>query len=283
MVTGMLERSVAQSAPRSLQVGGVARTYLVHVPPRAPASGGYPIVLLLHGAGGSGRRIAAHTGMDRIADREGFIAVYPDGLERRWNDGRRGLSAADDVAFIRSLLDTLRRQYRVDSTRIFASGISNGAMLAHRLACDLPGVFAAIAPVAGAMPAAIAERCRQPKVSMIAIQGTADRLVPYAGGSVGERGPVLSARATAEHWARASGCGATPAAESLPDRIRDGTRIQRFTWTGCDRGIALYAVIGGGHTWPGGPGGTSRLIGSTTREIDGAEVIWGFFRRHPKR
>ena len=262
----------------------MVRTYVLHPPARAPAPGGYAVVLVLHGAGGTGRQIAAHTALDRVADREGFLAVYPDGLDRRWNDGRK-MSSSDDVGFIRSLLDTLRREYPVDSTRIFATGISNGAMLAHRLACDLPGVFAAIAPVAGAMPAAIADGCRRATVSMIAIQGTGDRLVPYEGGTIGAaRGAVLSARATAAHWAAAAGCRTLPAVESLPDRVHDGTRVQRLTWTGCDRGIALYAVVGGGHTWPGGPGGgSSRLIGRTTHEIDGAETIWAFFQRHPKR
>ena len=267
----------AQSEARSLRLGAATRTYVIHRPVRA-AVAPRPLVLVLHGAGGTGRQIARHTGFDRIADREGFLAVYPDGIDRRWNDGRK-LSGSDDVGFIRALVDTVRREFRIDSARIFVTGISNGAMLAHRLACDLPGTFAAIAPVAGALPASLVERCSRSTVSMIAFQGTADRLVPFEGGNVARaRGAVLSARATAEHWARAGGCRTDPIVRPLPDRMRDGTRIQRFIYPGCARvAVELYAIIGGGHTWPGGPVSGGR----TTREISAAEVMWSFFERSP--
>ncbi len=187
--------AAAAGGPRTLRVSGVERTYLLDVPPSYRPGTPAPLVMVFHGAGGSGRRMAPHTGFSRLAGREGFVAVYPDGLGRRWNDGRSALATRDDVGFVKALLDTLERELSLDSTRVYAAGISNGAMFSYRLACELPGVFAAIAPVAGATPANLAESCgRTAPVSVLAIQGTADPLLPYAGGGVGGgRGSVLSA------------------------------------------------------------------------------------------
>lgn len=282
-------QSAPASAPagrlRTLRVNGVERTYLLYVPPTYQPGTPAPLVLVFHGAGGSGRRMAPHTGFSRLAARAGFVAVYPDGLRRRWNDGRSAAATQDDVGFVRALLDTLRRELSLDSTRVYATGISNGAMFSYRLACDLPGVFAAIAPVAGATPADLTAGCAQTTpVSVLAIQGTADPLLPYAGGGVaGGRGSVLSARESIAFWAKVAGCGQAPAVTEEPDRVRDGTRVQLTAYAGCrdGRGVELHTVQGGGHTWPGGPP-VGRSVGRVSREIDATELIWAFFARHPR-
>ena len=280
--------SPAQTSPaltgeaRTLRVNGVERSYFVFVPSRYRAGTPAPLVLVFHGAGGRGHRMAPHTGFSRLAEREGFVAVYPDGLGRRWNDGRGVAAGHDDVGFVRALLDTLGRALTLDSTRVYATGISNGAMFSYRLACDLPGVFAAIATVAGAMPGGLAEGCATTKpVSVLAIQGTRDPLLPYQGGMAGGRGSVLSATESVAFWARVDGCGATPASAPGIDRVRDGTRVELTTYPGCrdGRGVALYTVDGGGHTWPGGPA-VGRSVGRVSRELDATEVIWEFFARH---
>ena len=277
----------SKSGMRTLRAGGLERSYLVHLPAPRPAGRALPLVLVFHGAGGRPRGIADHTGFSRVADREGFIAVYPAGIRNRWNDGRgRPSTPYDDVAFIRAMLDTLLRTERIDPARIYATGISNGAMFVHRLACELPGVLAAIAPVAGALPAAIAPGCAgAPPVSVLAIQGTEDQLVPYDGGGVARtRGAVLSARESVAHWARRAGCGAAPVAGRRVDRVQDGTALVQYAHAGCGGGsaIELYEVRGGGHTWPGGPRVTARLLGRTTRELDGTRAIWDFFAAHPR-
>ena len=271
--------------PRTLRVNGVERTYLLLVPssyrPGTPA----PLVLVFHGAGGRGRRMAPHTGFSRLAQREGFVAVYPDGLGRRWNDGRGTAAGQDDVGFVRALLDTLRRELSLDSNRVYATGISNGAMFSYRLACDLPGVLAAIAPVAGATPATLTAGCADTRpVSVLAIQGTADPLLPYAGGGVaGGRGSVLPAAESIAFWARVSACTGPPAVTDEPDRVHDGTRVQRTAYAGCrdGRSVELYTVRGGGHTWPGGPP-VGRSVGRVSRELDATAVIWQFFARHSR-
>ena len=262
------------------------RTFRLRLPPGYADGHPVPLVVVLHGGGGNGRHMARHIGMGAIADRERFAVAYPDGIGGFWNDGRgitsRGI---DDVGFIRTLLDTLSRRLRIDSTRIYATGISNGAMFAHRLACELPGRFAAIAPVAGGMPAALVGQCTGSPVSVLSIQGTADRLVPYEGGTVaGTRGEVLSAAASAAHWARIAGCAPAPVTTPLPDRApRDGTTIRHTGYRGCNgRAISLYTVTGGGHTWPGGEATSVRLMGRTSRDISASREIWRFFAAHPR-
>jgi polyhydroxybutyrate depolymerase len=228
--------------------------------------------------------MARHTGFTALAEREGFVVAYPAGIRRRWNDGR-GMVSQDDIGFVRALLDTLAHELSIDPRRIYATGISNGAMLTYRLACDLPGVLAAIAPVAGAMPGALAGRCAHaPPVALAAFQGSADPLVPYDGGNVAiRRGQVLPAVESVELWAASAGCTDTPTVSIEPDRVTDGTRVRLSTWSGCKDGhdVELYTIEGGGHTWPGDAAGRG-LLGRVTRDLDATTTIWSFFSAHPK-
>jgi polyhydroxybutyrate depolymerase len=271
--------------PRTLQAGGVTRRYFLYLPSTWHRGRPAPLVLVFHGGGGRASAIAPHTGFSRLAEREGFVVAYPQGLNGRWNDGRGYAATHDDVGFVRALLDTLERELSIDPRRVYATGISNGAMFAYRLACDLPGVFAAVAPVAGAMPADLVTACAHTQpVSVLAFQGTADPLMPYFGGGVARRrGRVLSAERSIAFWATTSGCAAAPVTTDEPDRVTDGTRVRRTVYGACREGrvVELYTIEGGGHTWPGGPpvGGS---VGRVTREIDATPVIWAFLAEHPK-
>ena len=287
---GILGTPLAAQTPgieqrRTLEVGGGRRSYLLYLPSSWQRVRPLPLVLVFHGAGGRGAGMARHTGFSRLAEREGFAVVYPDGVDRRWNDGRGLGGARDDVGFVRLLVDSLEREVGIDPRRVYATGISNGAMFSHRLACDLPGVLAAIAPVAGAVPTGLAERCGAAgPVALVAFQGTADPFVPYAGGGVAlRRGAVLSAERSAGFWAHINGCGPVPDAEPAIDSVTDGTRLRRSSYPGCreNRSVVLYTVEGGGHTWPGGPATRGR-IGRASREIDATDAIWAFFQRHPR-
>jgi len=287
---GLTTAISAQSAPteerRTLRVDGVERRYLILLPPSVRPGQPAPVVLVFHGGGGRAQGIAPHTGFSRLAEREGFVAVYPDGLGHRWNDGRGYASTHDDVGFVRALLDSLRRELTIDPRRIYATGISNGAIFSYRLACDLPGVFAAVAPVAGAMPVALVSSCAHPEpVSVLAMQGTADPLMPYGGGGVARRrGRVLSAARSVAFWAAAAGCAAAPVTTPEPDVTpADGTQVRRTAYPGCrdGRSVELYTIEGGGHTWPGGPpvGGA---VGRVSRDVDATALIWAFFAEHPR-
>jgi polyhydroxybutyrate depolymerase len=286
LAPAVLAQSAATEQRRTLQVDGLSRGYLVYLPSTYQAGRPVPLVFVFHGGGGRASGIAPHTGFSRLAEREGFVAVYPDGLEGRWNDGRGYAATHDDVGFVHALLDTLQRELSIDPRRVYATGISNGAMFAYRLACDLPGVFAAVAPVAGAMPVDLAPSCRHTEpVSVIAMQGTADPLMPYAGGGVARRrGRVLSADQSVVFWATLDGC--TDPVLVMPEENpapEDGTRIRRTIFNGCRdrRGVELYTVVGGGHTWPGGPP-AGRAVGRVSRDIDATPLIWSFFAQHPK-
>ncbi|MGH7581195.1 MAG: extracellular catalytic domain type 1 short-chain-length polyhydroxyalkanoate depolymerase [Gemmatimonadales bacterium] len=278
----------AQSHPsegtrRTIQAGGVERSYLLHRPSSLPAGRPLPLLLVFHGAGGQGAGMARHTGLAGLGVQRGYAVVHPDGLDRRWNDGR-GNSGAADVEFIRLLLDSLGRELPVDTRRVYAAGISNGAGFAYRLACDLPGVFSAVAAVAGAPAAALEERCAATRpVSVVAFQGTRDPLMPYQGGNVAaRRGRVLSAPRAVALFAEVDACAPSPTVTTEPDSATDGTRVRRSSYAGCGQGreVVLYTIAGGGHTWPGGPP-VGRRVGRVTRDIDASRVMLDFFDRHP--
>jgi polyhydroxybutyrate depolymerase len=270
---------------RTLRVDGVERSYYLYLPGSYHGTGSRTLVLVFHGAGGRAQGFARHTGFSAVAEREGFVVVYPQGLQRRWNDGRGNGTPHDDVGFVRALLDTLQRELDIDPRRIYATGISNGAMFSYRLACDLPGVLAAIAPVAGALPAQLAPGCGQTApLSVLVFQGTADPLVPYAGGGVaGRRGSVLGAERSIAFWAGVDGCAGQPTATLEPDRVHDGTRVRRLDFADCREGrsVVLYTIEGGGHTWPGGPA-AGRIVGRVTRELEATQLIWAFFAAHER-
>jgi polyhydroxybutyrate depolymerase len=279
---------------RQVTVDGVPRTYLVHVPPQKPAAG-FPVVLAFHGAGAQGAGMIGLTHIDALADRRGFIAVYPDGIDRRWDDGRRSIAAhTNDVAFTVAMLDDLAHAYPVDARRVFAAGMSNGAMLSERLGCELSARIGAIAAVAGGMAADIAPSCHPAKpVSVLQIAGTADPVMPYGGGIVanhsvfGVGGEVVGAARTAELWAHIDGCGSAGAPAALPPvPPADGTSVTRTHYAGCAAGreVSLLTVTGGGHAWPGGPQYLpALLIGPASTQLDASNTIIDFFLAQPPR
>ncbi|QIS12111.1 extracellular catalytic domain type 1 short-chain-length polyhydroxyalkanoate depolymerase [Nocardia arthritidis] len=280
-----------------LNVGGTQRHYLIHRP-AAPRLGRIPAVLVFHGGGGTARYMADRSGFDRLADDSGFLAVYPDGIDKSWNDGRGGDTRAgalgvDDVGFVSSLIDRLVADENVDPARIFATGMSNGAMFTEDLGCRLSAKLAAIAPVAGTLPAADAPDCAPTHpLPVLEIHGTADPVVPYQGGVVrvtsGNLGgsgssPVLSTDATQQLWRAKNGCG-QPDTANLPSRTDDGTSVTTYT-AACAGGtsVVLYSVTGGGHSWPGGQQYLpAALIGPVSHQFDATETIWRFFAAvHP--
>lgn len=277
----------AAAQTHELRHGGVARTYALHVP---ASYGGrpMPLVLVLHGGGGTGPQVARVTGFSDLADREGFIVAYPSGLDRGWNDSRTvpGRAEPDDVGFLAALVEHLARTYAIDRQRVYATGISNGGFMSYRLACERADLVAAIGPVAGLMPEPL--RCAPSRpVSVVQIHGTEDGLVPWAGGTVARnRGRTLSVADTMALWARLNGCPQTPQVAQEPDRDpRDGTRVRRESYAPCRAGTAvvLYAVEGGGHTWPGRDRSRLPFLGRLSRDLDATETVWAFFKAHPRR
>ena len=281
----------AEVQTRTLDTGGARRTYLLFVPeaPRAPVTG-WPLIVALHGGGGTAAQMMGFGRFNAIAAREGFAVVYPQGTGRRWNDGRvfrgRGETNADDVAFVRAVVtDIAARGTALDRRRIFAAGISNGGFMSFRLACDAADLFAAVAPVTATMPADLGPRCApSAPVAVLVINGTADPLVPYEGGHVRAmfslRGEIWSTDRTIAFWAKQNRCTAPPDVRALADRdLKDGTRVVDISYARCaGPRVRLLRVEGGGHTWPGGAQYLpAAWIGTTNRDIDASEEIWKFF------
>jgi polyhydroxybutyrate depolymerase len=221
------------------------------------------------------------------------VTVYPDGLVLGWNDGRtspdlqRLRGGADDLSFLRALVESLIADGVADPGRIVVTGSSNGGMMALRLACDMADRLAAIAVVTAPLSAEQAQSCRPARpLSILVMNCTADATFPYEGGRTAgppgqDFGRVLSAEATAERWRSWNGCRGEPERYVLPDRDPgDGTRIHLQASRGCagDTEVLLYTVQGGGHTLPGHGGGGR--AGLSSRDADGAALIWAFLRRH---
>lgn len=285
LVGPVRSRAQGTDSTLSLLLGGLARTYLLHLP---PAAGGrpLPLVVLLHGRLGTGAGMARLTHFNQVADSAGVVVAYPDGWHRSWADGRMGTPAdqygVDDVAFILAMIDDIAAHAAIDTSRIYAAGISNGGFMTERLACDAGRRFAAVGVVAATFSDSLAARCRlHPAVAVEFFNGTADPLVPYEGGDLkGDRGHVLSVDATVALWAEDEACAATPEVEPVLDTVHDGTHVSRRTWPSCGgRGAVIaFRIDGGGHTWPGGTQYLPKMmVGIASKNLDASRELWSFF------
>ena len=276
---------------------GLERTYLIHIPPSWDEIESMPLVIALHGGGGTGKRMVSLTqgGLNTLADKEGFIVAYPDGIKKRWNDGRdERFSQADDVAFISALIEHFVQAMNIDRARIYATGVSNGAHMSMRLVRELSDKIVAVALVAYSMQKRYEQVPVSTKpVSFLIMTGTSDPFTPWQGGNTPDPAgrrmleEVLSVPQTVGVLVSHNQCSSTPTIVYEPDKdSQDGTRVRKEVYENGKDGteVILYAIEGGGHTWPGGyqylP---ERIIGRTSKDIDANEVIWGFFKKHVRK
>jgi polyhydroxybutyrate depolymerase len=262
----------------TLLAGGRERTYTLHVPPGVPGARGWPLVVVLHGLGGTPAETALMTGWSHQADAAGAVVVYPAGIGNSWNArfccGTAQEQGIDDVGFIRALLGAVAAAVPIDGHRIFVTGISNGGFMSYRLGCALADQIAAIGPVAGAL---LEPDCAPTApVSVLAFHGTADQLVPYAG-ETGPQGRTVwpSVEQSVGFWARHDGCAATA---PTPTPAAGGALLT--TWPSCPAGLAveLITIPGGGHLWPGGLGSAN----DPAHAVDATALLWTFFAAHPR-
>ena len=272
---------------RELTIGDQFRSYSVHVPPSYDPRRPTPVVLVFHSAMMNGSFMAKFCGLSEKADQAGFIAVYANGtgstpLFLYWDAGGVRGRVSDDVGYVVRLLDDLATVVNVDPKRVFATGMSNGGMMCYRLAAELSDRIAAIAAVAGTMAI---DNCQPHRpVSVLHFHGTKDGLVLFDGPD--ERIPknlkFLSVEDTIRAWVKLNGCPPTPEITALPGRAGGGMTIRKKTYgPGRDGSeVILYAVEGGGHTWPGRDPRLP-LLGKSTRDISANDIIWDFFQKHP--
>jgi polyhydroxybutyrate depolymerase len=265
-------------------VGGRERTFIEYVPKTLKP--GAPLLFVLHPSGGdaSGMRDYSKYEFDELADKYGFLVVYPDGFENTWNDCRGGSPFSskrlkiDDSGFIEALLNHEVTVHAIDRKRVFAAGWSNGAQLSYRLALEHPEDFAGVAAVSASLPVKENLDCGQADkpIPVMIVNGTADPINPYRGGMVNlggaKLGNVLSSEDTAKYWAKLSGVTAMPELAKGPHK-GGSTSVDSMTWLKDGTPVVvLYSVQNGGHAMP--------LAGE---DLDSPVAIWDFFSKLPSR
>jgi polyhydroxybutyrate depolymerase len=271
-LNGQATSHAAQTAPSEGQItyGSEVRHYLLHVPTSYQAGVPVPLVLNFHGLGSTSSQEESITGMSIKADNEGFIVVYPDGLNAKWATGP-GPEGQADLQFIRDLIAALEGQYNIDPKRIYATGISNGGGMTNRLGCNMADLIAAIAPDSGAYN--FWQDCSPTRpVPVLAFHGLDDGIVPYNGGESPTIEPPIPDWAAA--WAARDGCSATPSQSSPVE----GVTVQ--TWSGCQGNaeVILYTLANHGHSWPGSLVMPKAI---TSQAVNATNVMWDFFMAHP--
>jgi len=266
------------SSTHVITVGGVARSYIVYRPAVLPAAA--PLVVMLHGGFGSASQAEKSYHWDAEADAGHFLVAYPDGLDRAWNAGggccgTPGRDGIDDIGFVTAMVSAIARAVPVNPGRVYATGISNGGIMAYDLACHTT-IFAAIGPDS----ATELGGCPDPTpTSVIAIHGTADKNIPYDGGE-GDGvahidGPAVPA--VNASWRQTDHCAA-------PAVTTAGTVTTSLATCPAGRAVELVTIAGAGHQWPGSVPDplAERLLGTDppSTALDATQVIWAFFAAH---
>jgi polyhydroxybutyrate depolymerase len=274
-----------------MKVDKTKRTYIKYIP--ANIKQGAPLLIVLHGHGGTGKMMMNHTGFNEIADREKFIVVYPDGIDKGWNDFRKEINEKyDDAEFIKELIEKIHVEEKIDTSRIYATGISNGGFFSLYLANKLNGRITAIAPVTANLPEKLYNIYKLEKpVSLMLINGTKDPLVPYDGGKIGfkngkSRGNAVSTDKTISKFVSLNNCNTVPKEEQFKDTDPDDDcTAVKYTYTGGlnNSEVVLIKVINGGHTWPGGSQYLPIfVVGNLCKDFSASEEIWNFFKGKKK-
>lgn len=280
----------------NVEFEGFERSYLIFIPENYSPQIKYPLVFVLHGGGGNAKGLVKTTRarFNELANRDGFIVVYPNGIEKSWNDGARDTFGVarklniNDVGFIEKIIDDLNSKISVDSKNIFACGISNGGFMAQRLAFELSDKIKGIGVVAANLSAVQSgKKYPESPVPVLFINGTNDPLVPYKGGFVQvfrqKRGEVLSVEQSIKTWQTINGCTLKTGVYPFPDKNKkDGCSAIKTVWQNPEFPaikVVAVKVENGGHTWPG----TNqylprRLVGNTSYDFNGCDEIWQFFQ-----
>lgn len=278
---------------RTISHDGLKRKYYVYAPPGYDPGRPIPLVFVFHGYKQSAKDISELTRFNTIADKYNFLVVYPQAYKGSWSDGRKvcWLHSYNDLGYVDKLISRMEQKWNADRTRVYAAGYGNGGFFSQALGLHYPDKIAAIASVAATLPQIVLTK-RKPKkpVSVLFIVGDKDPVVPFSGGTVGEnfyrksRGQAVSAAQALSFWIEGNGCNSSYQEGSLPDiDPTDQTRIKWIHYRNCKKNseVILFAVMGGGHCWPGSRKDyTAKKFGLTSMDLDASQEIWRFFAKH---
>jgi len=292
------DKAAYAQTEHTLKVDDIERTYTVQAPKSTKPGRDLPVVFFFHGGGGRGANVARR-GFREMVAKEQFLAVYPDGWKGHWNDGRQAkrieaqVKEVDDVKFVRAIVEDVAKRHSIDRGRIFASGASNGGIFSHYLAANAADLFAGIAPVIGGLAEPVAERFKPSHpISLLVIQGDADPLVPIKGGAIANNdrgGRIINTDDMLKKYLAHNGITGDPKVEQIPDRDPDDgttTEIRRWPTGKNEVRVEYLRVKGGGHVVPGRKvlqAAAEARVGKVSRDFDGLEVIWLFFKSCPAR
>jgi polyhydroxybutyrate depolymerase len=282
----------------NVRLAGFDRHFIVHVPPTFDAKRKLPVVIMLHGSGGTGQQAMEQTGWDRKADSEDFIAAFPDGVAdhpklppsfllnpQTWNDGSgrhaSGKRNDADVEFVAYIIETLEKRYNADPSRIYLTGFSNGASMTFRLGVELSSQLAAIAPVAGHL--FVRDHQLKHSLPTLYIIGRGDPLELPAGGVLRIRGEEIQQPPIEQNlrqWRDLDRCPLAPSS----DARTDGVEQVVFNDCGDRTQVVEYFIDDMGHVWPGGVNRLpARIVGKESDKLNATDVIWNFFKAHPQQ
>lgn len=279
----MTGSATAASHQHTISIDGYNRTYLLYRPASLSRQSPVPLVIMLHGGLGIGAQAEKAYGWDEEADTGGFIVAYPDGINRSWNAGgiccgKAMKNNVDDLKFITLLIDTISRDENIDPRRIYLTGMSNGAALSYRYACEGSYPIAAIGPVSGSLSFA----CSNPhSISVMEIHGMDDDNIPFTGGT-GSKGIThvrwLPVEKTLDIFRQADNC-------SKPLTTKNGSVTTEQSVCANSNEVVLITIDSAGHQWPGGK--RSRAFGrlllrldQPSNAINATAVLWKFFSNH---
>lgn len=277
----------------NLEQGILTRTFFVYIPEKNYKNNARPVIFNLHGGFGNGEQQCDMSNMMKVADKYGFIVVCPDGtndpnggpLSKNilyWNDGQIGtpaeLNNVDDVGFIEAIIEYLDSEFNINKKKIYSTGISNGAILSFKLACEIPDKITAIAPVAGSMCNLTKECNPSRSVPVMMFNGKEDTNIPYEGGLGSGFAkytfpPVLD---SVNFWVRINKLSVEPS-----DTGKIGNATYTIYGKKNEAQIILWTLEDGAHTWPSGnPVLGERLLGNVNEDIDASEEMWKFFEKY---
>lgn len=292
------------------------RPYDLHVPSGFDASRPIPIVLALHGGGTNSENAAKLTCpngnlnsskcLNKLADREGFVVIYPNGTPRpliknmrTWNagGGENGFMCVseyacekkiDDISYFKDLLSDLSKMINVDRARVYSIGMSNGAAMSHRLACELSDWIIAIAAISGGNQFSATAQCNPSKpVSILQIHGTSDPAWPYSGGPSRKLdGNFYAVSSTVSGWILRNKCWPKPIRKNMANIVNDSMELVNESYGNCQENVevTLITINGGGHTWPqGNQYLPEKTIGKTSQDFNANETVWQFLKDHPRK